>query len=204
MLKSYKIKNRVEVGVDEAGYGSFYGRVYAAAVVWPQDFEHPLIKDSKKLSPKQRDEAFEIVKKHAITYGISYCEAEEIDRINIRRADIKAMHKAIDQCNVLPEVIMVDGVAFETYWDKTGEPVSHELIVNGDGTYACIAAASILAKVSRDRWIDEVVQKQPELDWVYGLSKNKGYGSEEHRNAIKLYGLSDGHRKVGYGSKFEE
>lgn len=209
LLQPYRYPDRLEIGVDEAGYGAFYGRVYAAAVVWPHDYNHPLIRDSKKLTPAQREIAYDLVVENAIAYGIAYREATAIDTVNIREADIQALHSAIDHCRVIPDIILVDGISFHPYLCRPpsrekgseGLYIDHDLVVKGDGLYCSIAAASILAKVSRDRWIASQVQAHPELR-QYGMPHNQGYGSPEHIAAIRFYGLTPGHRHKGYGSKF--
>jgi len=202
MLEPFCHQDKLEIGVDEAGYGAFYGRVYAAAVVWPHNFNHPLIRDSKTLNPKQRDEAYKIVCENAIAFGIAYRDAEIIDQINIRQANFQAMHEAIDKCRLLPDLILVDGNVFEPYMDKTFDPVDHQLITKGDQKYCAIAAASILAKVSRDRYILAECRKNPELVDNYHLDSNKGYGAQVHRDGLGQHGWTAGHRKVGFSQKY--
>ena len=204
MLKTAHDVNKLEVGMDEAGYGAFYGRVYAAAVIWPHNFNHPLIRDSKTLNPNQRDEAYQIVIKHAIAFGVAYRESIVIDQINIRKANFQAMHEAIDKCRLRPDLILVDGNVFEPYMDRAFEPVAHMLVVKGDQTYAAIAAASILAKVSRDRYILAQCHKHPQLIEHYHLDRNKGYGAKVHRDGLAKYGWTDDHRKVGFSEKYVE
>lgn len=202
MLETYLDCDKVEIGVDEAGYGAFYGRVYAAAVIWPHDFNHPWIRDSKTLNPKQRNVAYQIVMDQALAWGVAYREPWEIDQINIRKANFQAIHEAIDKCRIRPDTILVDGVVFEPYMDRKFEPVEEILVKKGDNKYTAIAAASILAKVSRDRYILDECRRYPELVERYCLDRNKGYGALVHREGLAKYGWVPGHRKVGYAEKY--
>jgi len=202
MLENYLNNDKIEVGVDEAGYGSFYGRVYAAAVIWPHDFNHELIRDSKRLNPHKRDEAYELVINNAIAYAVCYREPSVIDRVNIRQANFQAMHEAIDKLGLLPDTILVDGNAFIPYMDRLFEPVDCQLITKGDNKYCAIAAASILAKVSRDRYIFRECARNPLLSERYCLDKNKGYGALVHREGLRKWGATDGHRKKGFTEKY--
>jgi ribonuclease HII len=193
-LKTYHESGLLEVGVDEAGRGCMLGRVYAGAVFWPPGLVSDLIADSKKLSRKKREEAYEFIITNALGYGIGYAEATEIDKDNILRCSIRAMKRAIDQTNLLPDSILVDGTQFTFYQDYTEEPVSHSCIIEGDSKFYSIAAASILAKVSHDRYIDKLCEEYPELE-KYHIQSNMGYGSANHIQAIKDYGISRFHRK---------
>lgn len=175
-----------EAGCDEAGRGCYAGPVFAAAVILPKDFQHPLLNDSKQVNASQRDLLRVIIEKEAISWAVASIDNHEIDQINILKASYKAMHLAIDQLKINPELLLIDGNRFVTY--KT---TSHHCIVKGDGKYSSIAAASILAKTHRDELMMHLHEQFPH----YGWNRNKGYGTAEHRKAIELYGLCDYHRK---------
>lgn len=196
MLKTYYNKNMLEVGVDEAGRGPMFGRVYAGAVIMPQDntYDHTLIKDSKKLSERKRLMAFDYIKEYAIDYSVYYNDEKKIDEINILNATMDTMHKAINNLLVRPEHILVDGTYFKPYFNND-MMVPYTCITKGDNSYTNIAAASILAKVSRDKYILELCKQYPLLDEYYKLSNNKGYGSKNHLNGIKEHGITKWHRK---------
>lgn len=186
MLKTYFSKGVLEAGCDEAGRGCLAGPVVAAAVILPDDFNHPLLNDSKKLSEKQREEAAVIIKEKAISYAVGQVEVEEIDQINILNASIRAMHKALDQLNKMPAHILIDGNRFKPYKD-----IKYLCIVKGDGKYTSIAAASILAKTSRDHYMKALHEKFP----VYCWNQNKGYPTKVHREAIGENGITPHHRR---------
>ena len=176
----------LEAGCDEAGRGCYAGPVFAAAVILKPDFYHPLLNDSKKLSEKQRMELAPIIKEQAIAWAIASQTAAEIDASNILKASIKCMHLALDQLKKRPQFIAVDGNRFYPY-----KKIPYQTIVKGDGKYAHIAAASILAKTARDLYMEEAHLKFP----LYGWNKNKGYGTAIHRAAIEAHGLCFEHRK---------
>jgi ribonuclease HII len=193
------------VYIDEAGRGCFAGPVCAAAVVWPREYtpiteaEQKLlgmIKDSKKVTEKNRPILAEFIKKHAIAYAVGCVDAKEIDRINILQATYKAMHIAITELN-LPEInhIFVDGNKFKTYIGRDQEYVPHTCIVGGDNKLLQIAAASILAKTHRDAYMTQLGNSTPEFA-VYNWAKNKAYGTKEHTDAIKTHGMTEYHRKT--------
>ncbi len=186
MLKSYYHKGVIEAGCDEAGRGCLAGSVYAAAVILPQDYENPLLNDSKKLTEKQRYALREVVIRDAVAWAVGVVTPEEIDSINILNASFLAMHRALDQLAVRPQAIIVDGNRFKPY---SGLPYS--TIVKGDGKYLSIAAASILAKTFRDDYMNNLAKEYPH----YGWEKNKGYPTREHREAIREHGISPYHRK---------
>ena len=196
MLKTFCNKNLLEVGLDEAGRGPLFGRVYTAAVIIPPDdtFKQPFIKDSKKLSEKKRNMAYEFIKENAIDWSVTYKDENYIDINNIYNATYDCMHSSIDNLIVRPEYLLVDGSEFQIYMNDN-IIVPHRCVVKGDGLYANIAAASILAKVSRDNYIKDMCEKYPKLDEYYELSKNKGYGTKSHIEGIKRYGISPWHRK---------
>ena len=166
------------VGTDEAGRGCLLGPVFAAAVILPKDFHSPLINDSKKLTPKKREEAFNIITKNAIAYAISFVEPDEIDEVNILNASRKAMQDAIAKLNHQFDLILTDCMKMKGY----DVPVID--LIHGDALSQTIAAASILAKVSRDRLCLELDKKYPQ----YNIKKNKGYGTKDHLEALEKYG----------------
>jgi ribonuclease HII len=194
----FRKKDIIEVGVDEAGRGCLFGPVTAGAVIWPPDLDDAttrrLIKDSKKLTEAQREEAYAYITENAVSWGVASLDNKEIDNTNILRAAIKAMHLAIDETYVIPTHILVDGDRFIVYNDRKGEPVSYSTVVQGDSKYYSIAAASIIAKVTRDRAMVQLEKDYPELE-RYGIGSNKGYGAEVHLEAIKTYGVTQWHRR---------
>lgn len=176
----------VECGLDEAGRGCLAGAVFAAAVILPEDFRHPLLNDSKQLTERQRYTLRPIIEAEAIAWGLGYCTAEEIDQMNILRASHLAMHRALEQLIITPERLLVDGNRFTPY-----EGITHECIIKGDALVKSIAAASILAKTYRDDSMMVLHEQFPE----YRFDSHKGYPTPEHRRAIRKYGVSPVHRK---------
>ena len=174
-----------EAGCDEAGRGCLAGPVVAAAVILPDGFAHPDLIDSKKLSEKRREAMRQVILDNALAYGIAMCSPAEIDSINILNASIEAMHRALDQLALRPGAIIVDGNRFKPYRDITCTTV-----VKGDAKYANIAAASILAKTTRDHLMAELHAQFPVYDWA----TNKGYPTADHRAAIAAHGLTPHHR----------
>ena len=194
-MKLFCQENCLEVGLDEVARGCLFGRVYAAAVIWPQDEELSLItKDSKKYTKAQREDLVEYIQAYAIDYAVGYVEAEQIDQINILQASYLAMKKALDQLNVEPEHLLVDGNRFPPYRNPQGDLIHHTCVVGGDATYTSIACASILAKVEHDYYIENLCQQYPELDSRYHLLSNMGYGSANHMNGLRQFGASQFHR----------
>ena len=185
-LKSFLQANRLEAGCDEAGRGCLAGPVYAAAVILAPDFSHPLLNDSKQMSRKQRELLRNVIEKEAIAWKVAAVSNGEIDEINILRASIIAMHRALDALSVVPDFILVDGNRFMKY-----ASIPHQCIVKGDASFASIAAASVLAKTHRDEFMLRISEQFPE----YGWEKNKGYPSKTHRAAIQKYGITPWHRK---------
>ena len=185
-LKSCLNPDLTEAGCDEAGRGCLAGPVFAAAVILPRRFNHPLLNDSKKLSPAQRTVMRKIIEEYAIDFGIGMMEADVIDQINILQASILAMHNALDNLHALPQMILVDGNRFRPYRN-----IPHRCIVGGDWLYRSIAAASILAKTYRDDYMTIIDSRYP----CYGWKVNKGYPTPSHRQAIRTYGITPFHRR---------
>lgn len=198
-MKQFYEENKLEVGIDEVARGCLAGRVYTAAVIWPPNLEdeeiHPLLRDSKKLSRKQRETVKEYIEDTAIDFSIGYESPENIDKYNILNATHMAMHNAIRNLNVEPESIIADGNMFKPYYNNDKDLIPHRCFVGGDNKYASIAAASILAKVYHDNYIDELCDQNPELE-KYGWRSNMCYGTKEHIDAISKHGLSKFHRKT--------
>jgi ribonuclease HII len=186
MLLSYYQEDLIEAGCDEAGRGCYAGPVFAAAVILPKDFSHPLLNDSKKVSEKNRLLLKNIIENSALAWAVAKVAHDEIDRINILKASIKAMHLAIQQLKIVPGYLLIDGNRFQKY-----PLIPHQCVVKGDGKYASIAAASILAKTHRDAFMQKLHKKFPVYNWI----SNKGYGTLDHRNAIAEIGLCKYHRK---------
>jgi ribonuclease HII len=186
MLKRFHQKDLTEAGCDEAGRGCYAGPVFAAAVILPKKFYHPLLNDSKQVSPEHRQKLRVYIEKKAVAYSVAMVDHEEIDTINILRASFKAMHKALDTLTVQPDLLLIDGNRFTPY-----KNIPHQCIVDGDATYASIAAASILAKTYRDDFMINLHEQFPQYNW----KSNKGYGTLEHRTAIEQFGLCTYHRK---------
>lgn len=186
MLQHRIIADRLECGTDEAGRGCLAGPVTAAAVILPEDFEHELLNDSKKLSLKQRLFLRPVIEEQAVAYAVAHIQPKKIDEINILNASILAMHKAIDQLNTIPEFILADGNKFKAY-----NTISHLCVIKGDAKYMNIAAASVLAKTYRDDIMLKLHEKYPVYDW----ENNKGYPTKKHREAIQIYGHTPYHRQ---------
>jgi ribonuclease HII len=186
MLKSFLYHNLIEAGCDEAGRGCLAGPVVAAAVILPKLYKHPVLNDSKKLSCKQRNELREEIISSAIAWKVAFIDNVEIDKLNILRASIKAMHIAIEGLTKEPEFLLIDGNRFYPY-----KKVRHQTIIKGDGLYYPIAAASVLAKTFRDEYMEKIHLEYPDYNW----GKNKGYGTSDHRKAIIRYGITPYHRK---------
>lgn len=185
MLELKYSSYQFEAGTDEAGRGCLSGPVVAAAVILPVDFEHEYLNDSKLLSEKKRELLRPIIEKEALAYGVGYVFQDKIDEINILNASILAMHKAIQAMTIIPEFIIVDGNKFKNY-----QKVPHKTIIKGDGKYQNIAAASVLAKTYRDDYMEKIHRDYP----VYNWARNKGYPTQEHREALKEFGACRHHR----------
>ena len=201
VLKSFYQRKLVEAGCDEAGRGCYAGPVFAAAVVLPKKFSHPLLNDSKLVPAAVRYELRPVIEEAAICFGVAMVSSDEIDIINILKASFKAMHLALDKLPVTPELLLIDGNRFTAY-----KQVPHRCIVKGDSIYSSIAAASILAKTYRDDYMLQLHETYPHYHW----HTNKGYGTLEHRKAIETHGLCIHHRKsfnisaTGQPELFEE
>lgn len=187
MLKNYYEQGRVEAGCDEAGRGCLAGSVYAAAVILPPDYHNERLNDSKKLTARQRYALRQDIERDAVAWAVGVVTPQEIDLINILNASILAMHRALDQLQVRPEAIIVDGNRFKPYRD-----LPHTTIVKGDGKYLSIAAASILAKTYRDDEMVRLAQEYPDYDWQH----NMGYPTRKHREAIRQHGITPYHRRT--------
>lgn len=185
-LLSYYREGIVEAGCDEAGRGCIAGPVVAASVILPQDYHNELLDDSKKLTEKKRDILRKEIEQEAIAYAVSFIDHEEIDRINILNASILGMQNAVDKLLIQPELLLIDGNKFKPF------RVPHECFVKGDGRFLSIAAASVLAKTYRDEYMLALDTEYP----VYKWSKNKGYPTKDHCEAIESYGYSSYHRKT--------
>lgn len=185
MLLSYMEQGRIEAGCDEAGRGCLAGAVFAAAVVLPPDYRHDLLNDSKQLSEKQRYQLRPEIERDAIAFAVGIVTPQEIDQINILNASFLAMHRAVEQLSIRPEHLLIDGNRFKPY-----PHIPHTCVVKGDGKYLSIAAASVLAKTYRDDYMMQLHEQHPQ----YGWNNNKGYPTQQHRNAIEQYGTTAYHR----------
>lgn len=186
MLQSFFNANQIEAGIDEAGRGCYAGPVFAAAVILPASFSHPLLNDSKQLKEQQREELRPLIETQSIAWAVAMVSNEEIDRINILQATYAAMHQCIAQLKKVPTHLLIDGNRFKPY-----QNIAHTCMVKGDSRFASIAAASILAKTHRDAYMLRLHQEYPQYQW----QQNKGYGTATHRDAISRYGLCKYHRK---------
>ncbi len=206
MLLPYYQKDCIEAGCDEAGRGCLAGPVFAAAVILPPDYHNEMLNDSKQLTEKKRYALREQVERDAVAWAVGVCTAGEIDKINILHASYLAMHRAIDQLQVRPTALIIDGNRFDLYYPTVDhstvdcydnlpllydcQPLPYTTIVKGDGKYLSIAAASILAKTYRDDFMNRIAGEYPQYDWL----SNKGYPTKKHRQAIAEYGLTPYHR----------
>jgi ribonuclease HII len=186
LLKAFHHADLREAGCDEAGRGCYAGPVFAAAVILPKDFYHPQLNDSKLVDPDTRFELRKYILEHALDYAVEQVSNLEIDEINILKASFKAMHLAIQKLRKQPQFLLIDGHMFYKY-----KRVPHQCVIRGDGIYASIAAASILAKTYRDEYMQRLHYEYPHYGWF----NNKGYGTPEHRKGIEAHGLCPYHRK---------
>ena len=187
MLKPFYQNKLIEAGCDEAGRGCLAGPVFAAAVILPKDFFHPLLNDSKQVKENDRNELRLIIEKEAVAFAVASIDNDEIDRINILKASFKAMHLALDKLKMKPKLLLIDGNRFYQY-----KKIPHHCIIKGDSIYTSIAAASILAKTYRDEYMFQLHEEFPQ----YGWENNKGYGTATHRTAIEKMGQCKYHRKT--------
>ena len=187
MLKAFYQEKLIEAGCDEAGRGCLAGPVYAAAVILPKSFSHPLLNDSKQVTEENRNDLRLIIESEAIAFAIASIDNDEIDKINILKASFKAMHQALDKLKRKPQLLLIDGNRFVPY-----KKTPHHCIIKGDGIYAAIAAASILAKTYRDEYMLQLHEEFPHYSW----NNNKGYGTAAHRIAIAEHGQCRYHRKT--------
>lgn len=185
-LKAYLNIDLTEAGCDEAGRGCLSGPVFAAAVILPKGFYHPLLNDSKQIPESVRYELRTVIEKEAMAWAVAQVSNDEIDEINILKASFLAMHKAIDKLKIKPEFLLIDGNRFNIYRD-----IPHKCIIKGDAKFASIAAASILAKTYRDDYMNKLHLEYP----YYGWNQNKGYGTALHRAAIEKHGITIHHRR---------
>ncbi len=185
-LKSFLHRELIEAGCDEAGRGCLAGPVVAAAVVLPKHFRNPALNDSKKLTLAQRNALRIEIERKALSYAVAFIEPEHIDRINILNASFLAMHEAVRQLTITPEHLLIDGNRFNPF-----EGIPHTCIIKGDGKFHSIAAASVLAKTYRDAYMEEQHARFPHYCW----DSNKGYPTVAHREAIRIYGSCELHRK---------
>ena len=185
---------RLEAGCDEAGRGPLAGPVYAAAVILPEDFTHPLLNDSKQMSERARDTLRPIIEKEALAWAVVAVEAAEIDRLNILRASITAMQRAVLKLSIKPEFLLIDGNRFYPF-----EDYQYQTVVHGDATYASIAAASVLAKTYRDERMRELAAQYP----GYGWERNFGYPTPEHIDAVRRLGFTPEHRMSFHPKELE-
>ena len=186
MLLPFLQEGRIEAGCDEAGRGCLAGAVYAAAVILPPDFHNEQLNDSKQLTERRRYALREVIEREALAWAVGVVTPEEIDRINILNASFLAMHRALDQLQIRPQHLLIDGNRFNPYRD-----LPHTTVVKGDGKYLSIAAASILAKTYRDDYMHRLAEEYPLYDW----HQNKGYPTRKHRDAIARYGATPYHRQ---------
>ena len=201
-LKKYMKEDMTEIGVDEAGRGPLFGRVYTAAVILPKDdsFDHSKMKDSKRFTSKKKiNEVADYIKQHAIAYSITYSTEKQIDDTNILKATMDSMHRSINEILKDPPNthLLIDGNYFKPIYYDDSEvmtTVDYTCVEKGDNTYSCIAAASILAKTERDKYIEELCEQNPELGERYGINTNMGYGAKKHMDGIKEFGPVEGHR----------
>ena len=185
MLRPHLNPDIIEAGCDEAGRGCLAGPVFAAAVILPKNFSNELLNDSKKLTEAQRYTLREIIEREAVAWAVGIVSAEEIDEINILRASILAMKRAVEQLGTQPEHLLIDGNRFTPY-----KNIPYTTVVKGDATFMSIAAASILAKTYRDDYMQKIAKEFPAYDW----EKNKGYPTPKHRAAIRAFGPTPHHR----------
>ena len=193
-LLPYMNEGVIEAGCDEAGRGPLAGPVYAAAVILPPDFFHPLLNDSKKMTAAHREELRPIIEKEALAWAVEAVQPEEIDELNILFASITGMQRAVRKLSVKPEFLLIDGNKFKPF-----DGYKYRTVVHGDATYASIAAASVLAKTYRDKFMVKLSEQYPQ----YGWERNMGYPTKEHIEAIREFGYTPWHRKSFHPKELE-
>lgn len=193
-LKPYMMSGRLEAGCDEAGRGPLAGPVFAAAVILPEDFYHPLLNDSKQMTAAQRELLRPIIEKEALAWAVTRIDVEEIDSLNILWASVTGMQRSVLKLKPRPDFLLIDGNKFRPF-----DGFAYSTVVHGDATYASIAAASVLAKTYRDDCMRDLAKKFPE----YGWDKNMGYPTAEHIAAIRKYGFTEHHRKSFHVKELE-
>lgn len=193
-LRQFMKEGRLEAGCDEAGRGPLAGPVYAAAVILPPDFFHPLLNDSKQMTERQRDVLRPIIEREAVAWAVEAVSAEEIDQLNILWASVTGMQRAVRHLAVRPDFLLVDGNRFRPF-----DGFGYQTVVKGDATYASIAAASVLAKTYRDEHMRKLALEYPQ----YGWDRNMGYPTKEHIEAVRRYGLSPYHRRSFHVKELE-
>lgn len=196
-LKPYLNEIFIEAGCDEAGRGPLAGPVYAAAVILPKDFFHPLLNDSKQMSEKARNTLREIIEREAVAWAVEAVSSEEIDEINILNASIAGMQRAVNRLNVKPDFLLIDGNRFKPFACFSRD--KYKTVVHGDATFSSIAAASVLAKTHRDEFMRKIAANYPQ----YGWERNFGYPTKEHIEAIKTFGYTPWHRKSFHPKELE-
>lgn len=196
-LKPYLEPNRLEAGCDEAGRGPLAGPVYAAAVILPQDFYHPLLNDSKQMTEKAREQLRPIIEANAIAWAVEAIQPEEIDQLNILWASVTGMQRAVSKLQPQPDFLLIDGNKFRPFNGYSFN--QYKTVVHGDATYASIAAASVLAKTYRDEFMRKIAQEYPQ----YGWDRNMGYPTPEHIEAIRRHGYTPWHRKSFHVKELE-
>ena len=193
-LLPYMTKDLIEAGLDEAGRGPLAGPVFAAAVILPRDFHHPLLNDSKQMTQKARETLRPIIEKEAVSWAVEAVSPQEIDQINILAASITGMQRAVRRLTVKPQLLLVDGNKFKPF-----DGYAYKTVVHGDATYASIAAASVLAKTWRDEYMVKLAAEFPQ----YGWDRNMGYPTPEHIEAVRKYGLTPHHRRSFHPKELE-
>ena len=196
-LKTCLEPGRLEAGCDEAGRGPLAGPVFAAAVILPPDFHHPLLNDSKQMTPKEREELRPVIEAEAVAWAVEAVQADEIDRLNILWASVTGMQRAVLRLDPAPDFLLVDGNKFRPF-GRYGFK-DYRTVVHGDATFAAIAAASVLAKTSRDAFMRQLAAEYP----AYGWDRNFGYPTPEHIDAIRRYGYTPWHRKSFHVKELE-
>lgn len=193
-LLPYMTEDLIEAGLDEAGRGPLAGPVFAAAVILPRDFHHPLLNDSKQMTQKARETLRPIIEKEAVSWAVEAVSPQEIDQINILAASITGMQRAVRRLTVKPQLLLVDGNKFKPF-----DGYAYKTVIHGDATYASIAAASVLAKTWRDEYMVKLAAEFPQ----YGWDRNMGYPTPEHIEAVRKYGLTPHHRRSFHPKELE-